>query len=78
MHVAAGFTPAFKYPRKNSLFVVERGHKPAVPNAIIQTTLQKYFIVPFVLLIHSGYTFVEEYDVYGNYGHNQRTDCHSS
>jgi hypothetical protein len=27
MHVAAGFMPAFKYRPKNSLIVVERGHK---------------------------------------------------
>jgi hypothetical protein len=27
MHVAAGFTPAFKYLQKNSLIVVERGRK---------------------------------------------------
>jgi hypothetical protein len=27
MHVAVGFMPAFKYRQKNSLTVVERGHK---------------------------------------------------
>jgi hypothetical protein len=27
MHVAAGFTPAFKYLQKNSLIVFERGRK---------------------------------------------------
>ena len=27
MHVAVGFMPAFKYRQKNSLFVLERGHK---------------------------------------------------
>ena len=27
MHVAVGFMPAFKYRQKNSLIVLERGHK---------------------------------------------------
>ena len=27
MHVAVGFIPAFKYRQKNSLIVLERGHK---------------------------------------------------
>ncbi len=27
MHVAAGFTPAFKFLQKNSLIVLERGRK---------------------------------------------------
>jgi len=27
MHVAVGFMPAFKYLQKNSLIVLERGHK---------------------------------------------------
>jgi hypothetical protein len=27
MHVAAGFMPVFKYRQKNSLIVVEHGHK---------------------------------------------------
>ena len=27
MHVAVGFMPAFKYLQRNSLIVLERGHK---------------------------------------------------